>query len=117
MHGAEAGSGRGMTAGPWGEVESSRAVAYILAEEMIAFECDTFPGQRVKPDEIEAALATRPIVVVLDRLETRMSFDESHGWVMKPNQNLGGLRPVEAVAQGRVHDVLSIIDASFPPAR
>jgi len=106
-----------MTAGPWGEVESSSAVAYLIAEELVAFECDTLPGQRVAPDQVEAALATRPIVVVLDRLETRMSFDESHGWVMKPHRDLGGLRPVEAVAHGRVHDVLSIIEASFPPAR
>jgi hypothetical protein len=32
---------------------------------------------------------------------------------MKPNGRLGGLRPVEAVAQGRVDDVLSIIE-DFP---
>jgi hypothetical protein len=109
--------GRDMTAGPWGEVESSSAAAYLIAEELVSFACDTLPGQRVAPDQVETALATRPIVVVLDRLETRMSFDESHGWVMKPHRDLGGLRPIEAVAQGRVHDVLSIIDASFPPER
>jgi hypothetical protein len=102
-----------MTAGPWGEVESSSAAAYVLAEELVAFESDTLPGRRVAPDQVDAALASRPIVVVLDRLEASMNFDQSHGWVMKPNGRLGGLRPVEAVAQGRVDDVLSIIE-DFP---
>jgi hypothetical protein len=103
-----------VTVGPWGEVEFSSAVALVLAEEVVASESQTVPGRRVAPADIEAALASRPIVVVLDQLETLMSFNESHGWVMMPHDALGGLRPVEAIAHGHVRDVLSVIDASFP---
>jgi hypothetical protein len=96
-------------------VDSTSEVALVLAEELLAFEFDAVPERRVAPDDIESTLLSRPIEVVLDQLETKMGFDESHDWVMQPQSALAGLRPVEAIAKGRVREVLSVIDSSFPP--
>jgi hypothetical protein len=116
VDGVEVDVGRDVTFGPWGEVELSSAVARVLAEEVVAGESVDSAGKRVARDDLTAALRSRPIAVVLDELETRTSFEESHGWVMTPHSALGGLRPVEAVDHGRVEEVLALIHTSFPPA-
>jgi hypothetical protein len=90
-------------------------VAFVLAEELTAGEWEVLPRRRrVRPEDVEAVLATQPIKVVLDRLEAHMGFDASHDWVMKPQATLDGLRPVEALARGWVREVLSAIETSFP---
>jgi hypothetical protein len=86
----------------------SAEVAFVLADELTASETHR---QRVAPSDVEATLATQPILVVLDRLEATMSFDASHDWVMRPQPALDGLRPVDALAGGHVGDVLSAIEA------
>jgi hypothetical protein len=91
-----------------GRVAFTDEVALVYAEELVAFEYDQVPLRRVPEKDVETSLRSRPIAVVLDRLETRMSFDRSHQWVMEPHEGLEGLRPVEAVAQGRVSDVLAL---------
>ena len=91
-----------------GRVAFTEEVALVFAEELVAFEYDQVPPQRVPENNVETSLRSRPIAVVLDRLETKMSFDQSHQWVMEPHEDLEGLRPVEAVAQGRVNDVLAL---------
>ncbi len=93
-----------------GRVAFTKEVALVYAEELVAFEYDRVPRRRVADQDIEASLRSRPIAVVLDELETRMNFDQSHQWVMEPHEGLEGLRPVEAVAQGRVEDVLRMIE-------
>jgi hypothetical protein len=92
----------------------SPEVAFVLAEELIDDERRTTPRRRVAPNEVQEVLATRPIKVVLDRLETQMGFDASHDWVMRPQSALHGLTPVDAIAKGQVREVLSAIDRSFP---
>jgi hypothetical protein len=93
-----------------GRVAFTKEVALVYAEELVAFEYDQVPPQRVPRKDVTASLRSRPIAVVLDRLETRMSFDQSHRWVMEPHKRLKGLRPVEAIAKGRVKDVLTLVD-------
>jgi hypothetical protein len=109
MDTASAGSPRG----PLGWL--SAEVAFVLAEELTVGERPVAPRRRVAPEDVQSVLATRPIKVVLDRLETRMSFDASHDWVMRPQPALDGVRPVDALAKGCVREVLSAIEQS-PPA-
>ena len=93
-----------------GRVAFTKEVALVHAEELVAFEYDQVPPRRVAEPDVKASLRSRPIAVVLDELETRMSFDQSHQWVREPHRDLEGLRPVEAVARGRVEDVLKVIE-------
>jgi Protein of unknown function (DUF2384) len=86
----------------------SSEVAFVLAEELAVGE---HLRRRVAPEDVQSVLATRPIMVVLDRLETRMSFDASHDWVMRPQPALSGVRPVDALAEGHVREVLAAVDA------
>jgi hypothetical protein len=117
MCGANAGAGRGVMVGPWGEVAFSSATVRVLAEEVVAADREGgLAGRRVADGERAAALRLRPIAVVLDELEARMSFEDSHGWVMRPNAELGGVRPVEAVDDGRAEEVLELIRTQRPPA-
>jgi len=102
----------GAPQGPSGSL--SAEVAFVLAEELTAGERPAVLRRRVAPEDVQAVLATRPIKVVLDRLETWMSFDASHDWVMKPQPALDGVRPVDALANGCVREVLSAIEKSFP---
>ena len=100
---------------PYGSVAFTDSVALVYGEQVAALEYPQTPaGRRVSPEGLEAALASCPIAVVLDRVQERSSFDASHDWVMKPHDGLGGDRPVEAVEQGRVQAVLSLVEVDFP---
>lgn len=51
------------------------------------------------------------LAAVSHQLQKTMKPDAAAAWLHEPNPELGNMRPLDLVEQGRVRDVLDLIDA------